>query len=290
MKTKSKDKYINQRDSARVERDSARVERDSARIERDEAISERDSIIVERDFFKRMIDSLKRDELTREEFVATLTHDIRNPIGIIKVAMEVLQTYVTETNDEEDYNTMIELIERNIDTTEALIKRLLDAHLIKSGSKLPVTLAKCDIVTITKECINNLIPIVKKRVILDTEGEEEVYGIWDKSALKRAFNNLISNAIKYGDKDREIKISIRQGPDFTSISFKNYGEVIPLKDQTKIFDSYYRSPQHRKEQFGWGLGLTLVKGIAESHNGKVEVTSNKLDGTVFTITLPNDSN
>jgi len=257
-----------QRDSARTQRDSALVERDSARLQRDDLIGE--------------AVAQKQDSLAQSQFVAAVSHDLRNPISAVKMAVEVLR-------DNIDHNIrmkMVDLIERNADQAGELINQLLDAHLIKSGAKLPVQIQRCNLIDILKKCHLSLAP--REQSNLSVTLGEDMIGFWDPGALERAFKNLINNAYKFGDAEKRVEVNYWQGPDITSITVKNFGEIISLEDQLKIFDNHFRVQRVDKSKRGWGLGLTLVRGIAEAHGGKVEVTSSLIEGTMFTIKIPND--
>lgn len=264
--------HKDQRDSARAERDSAREERDVAR--------------TERDGFQTKADGHRNDTNAQNAFVATISHDLRNPIAAIKMAVQVIR----ESSNEAINQKMIELIDRNADEAGQLLHQLLDAHLIRSGGKLPIHPTECSLLPTMHQCIDSLPPQQKQMVELKVRQENDIKGYWDAPALERAVKNLLSNAFKFGDPTQKIELTIWQGPDITSISVQSFGEVISLENQLKIFDPNFRV--HHTDtatKIGWGLGLTLVKGIAEAHGGKVDVTSSKIEGAIFTIRIPNNN-
>lgn len=110
--------------------------------------------------------------------------------------------------------------------------------------------------------------------------------MFDCGGIKRALENLMINAIKYGACDTPIKVSLTQFNTEVCLQVHNEGNPIPLKEQASLFEYYHRSNDRSGSQQGWGIGLTLVKGIAEAHDGKVEVKSSKEEGTTFSIVLP----
>lgn len=261
---------------------SHRIQRDSARQERDTALAERDKA---RDDFKDQKTSFENDQSAQDQFIATLSHDLKNPISAIKMAVEVIRL----NTDEGIRREMTDLIERNAEQAGDLIHQLLDVHLIRSGDKLPVKLESCELIEILEECFQYLTPEDRSKILLTSSAQTPVQGFWDPQALTRVFKNLISNALKFSGEDKRIRVTVAQGTEATVILVQNFGEVISLIDQLRIFDSHVRIPQTDGHKQGWGLGLTLVKGIVEAHQGKVEVTSNRIEGTTFTLSLPNDA-
>lgn len=256
------DKYLIQRNTAREERNYARHERKN---------------------LQDGINQMHNNEVLREQFVATLSHDLRSPVGAIKMATEILR----KDYNNQDFEEMIDLIDRNADMAEELISRLLDATLIKSGSVFPINPKRCEIFSILKECKENFSPLIQERIICNTNIEDHIaiWGKWDCFALQRVFNNLLSNAVKFSDNNQKITVNIWQKDKKLNVTIHNKGKVISLNDQSKIFDSYYRTDNSDKIK-GWGLGLTLVKGIIEAHNGTVDVSSSEQAGTTFTIKIP----
>ena len=112
----------------------------------------------------------------------------------------------------------------------------------------------------------------------------------DASGLRRILENLCNNAIKYGFPDTPVKIFLEEGQSDISIKVHNCGPVIPAEDQNNIFQQYHRTIEaktgHRE---GWGIGLTLVRGVAEAHGGTVEVESSMGKGTIFIVKLPKNA-
>ena len=114
--------------------------------------------------------------------------------------------------------------------------------------------------------------------------ETAYWGYWDPFALKRAFNNLLSNALKFSDPDKEIRIFTEESFGSINISIQNFGKLISPQDHKNIFKSHFKVEGNK--MLGWGLGLTLVRGVAEAHGGGVDIVSNENDGTIFTMKLP----
>ena len=101
----------------------------------------------------------------------------------------------------------------------------------------------------------------------------------------QVFANLIDNALKYSDREDTITISATQTSGDTTVSVADTGIGIDAQNLELIFERLYRVDKSRTEG-GQGLGLSIVKAIVEAHNGKIEVTSRKGSGSIFSITLP----
>jgi signal transduction histidine kinase len=99
--------------------------------------------------------------------------------------------------------------------------------------------------------------------------------------------NLLANAIKYGSKSDPVTLELKHDDNTVKISVRNFGNPISNEDQKTIFDPFYRisNPQSTSLE-GWGIGLTLVRGLARAHGGDISVTSSLESGTCFTISLP----
>ena len=116
---------------------------------------------------------------------------------------------------------------------------------------------------------------------------EPIMGFWNPAGIRRAVENLGSNAVKYGSKGRSITITLYSNADNATISVHNEGNEIQEADRAKLFDRFYRTKSVEETSMkGWGLGLAVVKEVAEAHDGAVSVESNKEAGTTFSITAP----
>ena len=252
-----------------------RTERERERLRRAEQ---------ERDLTQNQVSRLEADRDLQQTFVATLTHDLRNPIGAVKMALELLTDEITVT---QEVSSLLEIMGRNLERSETMLHDLLDSNRVKSGRKLPLAVEPCNLTHLVKMILAEMLAVHGQGCIL--KAQDDVRGYWSTDRLRRVIGNLVDNAIKYGVQDGPITLSLAQDAKGTTISVHNNGAPIPPDVQATIFEPHYRIDGSGSEHPpGWGLGLTLVHAVAEAHGGNVRVESTASAGTTFIVTLPND--
>jgi signal transduction histidine kinase len=117
---------------------------------------------------------------------------------------------------------------------------------------------------------------------------QAVAGWWDRAALKRAVENIVGNAVKYGAPESPITIRTDEVHQRLLLSVHNEGQPIPPGEQEDIFQMYRRADATARNEEGWGIGLPYVRAVAESHGGSIGVDSSLERGTTFVIDIPVD--
>ena len=229
-----------------------------------------------------LVEELRREGELREEFIGTLTHDLRNPLANTFSLVELMRDRVPQ---EPLFDKLLNAMQHSLTQADTLIRNLLDANLIKSGSPLPIKPKFCDLMPEVRDSVESFSTEHKGGIVLDCS-QPSIMGEYDCSYLRRAVDNLIKNAMKYGAPKGTITVGCEPDSDgYMMLSVHNEGDPIPEDQQTKIFSRNYRIEEKRGNQ-GWGLGLALVKGVVEAHGGKVEVESRENQGTTFTLKIP----
>jgi len=177
-------------------------------------------------------------------------------------------------------------ISSNMDRIDKMIQDLLDASRIRSGQDLSLEFSDCDLDWIIRDVADELNVTYEGRLKVSSVGQCE--GCWNQNGLRRLLENLANNAIKYGLKDAPVTISLTQNADSARLEVHNEGTPIAPEEKSILFQQFRRSKSADKE-LGWGLGLTVVKGMVDAHKGSIEVKSEKGHGTSFVITLPKNS-
>lgn len=228
--------------------------------------------------------NLTNEKNEREKFFTAVTHDMRNPLSIARASAE----FITRRPSDPDVVLKYAFkIIKNIDRSNEMIKDLLDTNRIRAGGTIALKLAECDLSNLIREACEDLAEVYGPCFVIGSL--PSVKGVFDCHGIKRALENLMVNAVKYGAEDKPITVSLSLNDQDIRIQVHNEGNPISLKDQSSLFEHNFRTEEAQEgSKQGWGIGLTLVKGIAEAHHGKVEVTSSKDAGTNFTIVLPID--
>jgi signal transduction histidine kinase len=230
--------------------------------------------------------NLESERELREKFVALLTHDLRTPLTAIKMSADLIQRQAGGMGSKAI--NFASRIAKNVKRADKMIGDLLDANCIRGGQQLPLQLELFDMSVLIAETLNELASICGDRFKLEVQAE--MIGYWDPKGIRRIVENLCNNAVKYGYVDTPIRVSLSQSNKNVRIMVQNQGEIIPIEDQKFLFSQFRRG---RKavlgKNKGWGLGLALVRGVAEAHGGTVQLKSEFNIGTVFTISLPRDA-
>lgn len=244
------------------------------------------SIII-RSCDKGMTDSIMAFFLVhssvREKFTITLTHDLRTPLNVIKACAQII---IKKPASLEQHLMLSARIVDNVDRMDRMIEDVLDVSRVRSGEELSFQFEPCELQSLVQDVIDNLSTVHGARFELDST---EIHGFWSGEAIKRAVENLCTNAVKYGDILSTVKIQLSETHKRVLISVHNTGSYIPVEDQETLFQTYMRTNIARNSnKKGWGIGLALVRGVAEAHGGSVGVDSSPERGTTFTIDMPQD--
>ncbi len=231
-----------------------------------------------RQIAERKADELELKDEYREEFIHSISHDLNNPLSNIKGCISLLEGDVNV----EDVGKILSILRTSADQADALVRGFLDVHTVSSAQKLPVKRVLVDIVEDLANEIKVYEVAQKRKIELKCEHEKLEVEV-DVSLIRRAFNNLMSNALKHGDEKAKISIACNLESNLLKIMVHNHGGEIPEKVMQTIFNRYY---QLNEKGRGWGIGLSFVKEVVEAHGGEVTVESHENDGTTFAMCLP----
>jgi two-component system, OmpR family, sensor histidine kinase SenX3 len=230
----------------------------------------------------RRAHALARQQL---EFVATVSHELRTPLAVIRSAADNLADGVV--NDEGRIRQYGQLVRREGLRLTDLVEQILEFAGLESGQRT-MTARPVEIGRLLREVIATTEATAPSGVHVEMTLAESLPAVaGDEAALRRAFQNLIGNAIKYGANGGWIGIGATPTSSTLDINVSDRGIGIAAADQPRIFDPFYRAADVVAAQIqGAGLGLSLVKRIVEAHGGRITLKSAVGQGSTFTVSLP----
>ena len=218
----------------------------------------------------------------RERFVTALTHDLRTPLSNAVAYAELIK----RSADFAKMKEFAQAIGDNLSRMDGMIQDLLDSVKFQMGERLPLRLEEVDIQEVVKEVCDQFTVTHGPR--FQFVGNS-VRGWWDRDAIKRAIENIVNNAVKYGRPDTPIRIRTDLVNERMVLSVHNEGEPIPPEQIEGIFQLFQRAAAAKEgDKDGWGIGLPYVRSVAESHGGSIGVDTVGERGTTFTIDIPQD--
>jgi PAS domain S-box-containing protein len=238
------------------------------------------------DMQQKMLDQARKLDETKTEFVSRVSHELRSPLTGVIGYVELLRIGRPGTLNEEQQR-MVAIIDRNGRRLLALIEDLLLLSRIEAGS-MTMVLEPVALAPLIEEVHEGYLPaIAEAQVNCQLHAEPGIVLDADASQLERVLANLLSNAIKFTQPGGHIDVTTSREDDDVVVVVRDDGIGIPLDEQDRLFTRFFRSSISSKmEARGTGLGLFIVRQVAEGHHGTVTAQSAPGAGTTFTVRLP----
>ncbi len=222
-----------------------------------------------------------------KELISNISHDLKTPITAVKGYVEGIMDGVADTP--EKMERYIKTIYNKTNEMDHLINELTFYSKIDTN-RIPYTFSKLNVEDYFGDCAEEIGLELETRnieLVYANYVEQNVLIIADGEQIRRVIHNIISNAIKYMEKDRKIiQIRVKDVGDFIQVEIEDNGKGIASKDLTHVFDRFYRTDVSRNSSKGGsGIGLSIVKKIIEDHGGKVWATSRLGIGTIMYFVL-----
>ena len=222
-----------------------------------------------------------------KELISNISHDLKTPITAVKGYVEGIMDGVADTPEKMD--RYVRTIYNKTNEMDHLINELTFYSKIDTN-RIPYTFSKLNVEDYFSDCAEELGLEMETRgieLVYANYVEKDVQVIADGEQIRRVIHNIVSNAIKYMEKPREIiQIRVKDVGDFIQVEIEDNGKGIAAKDLPYIFDRFYRTDVSRNSSKGGsGIGLSIVKKIMEDNGGKVWATSSLGIGTIMYFVL-----
>ncbi len=232
--------------------------------------------------------ALRRADLRKDEFLATLAHELRNPLSPILSGIQLLGM-MADDGEPDESREMREMIERQVHHMVRLVDDLLEVSRITNG-KIKLETKPIRLADVVRQAVETSRPNVDlgKHQLTVHNADADLHVDGDLTRLTQVVSNLINNAARYTPEGGKIDVFMDADSSGASITIKDNGIGIPPEMLEKVFELFTQLDRHRKQSVsGLGIGLALVKRVMELHNGSVIVRSEGEDrGSQFVITLP----
>lgn len=238
---------------------------------------------------KLLNESKELNKAITESF-ASISHELKTPLNVMLGALQLIDIYNKEPDSQYSQKTVkyLKTIRQNCYRLLRLINNIVDISKIDAGF-MQLHLQNMNIVELVEDITMSVVDLCKNKGInltFDTNTEEQVIAC-DPDKIERIILNLLSNAIKFTNPGDEIFVSLTAEDSKVLISVKDTGIGIPQSNLNTIFERYKQVDEAlSKNQFGSGIGLSLVKSLVELHEGSISLKSKQGEGSEFIITLP----
>jgi PAS domain S-box-containing protein len=234
----------------------------------------------------RAVEALREADRRKDEFLATLAHELRNPLAPIASGLHILRT---GGDNPQVAATAREIMERQVAQMVRLVDDLLDVARITTG-KVELRCEQIDLADAVKDAVDTSRPLIEKngQELTVSLPDVPVHANADRTRLAQVFANLLNNSTKFSDRGQPISIALAREGDDAVVRVRDAGVGIAPEALPKIFDMFGQADgDGSRKSGGLGIGLSLVKRIAEMHGGSVAARSGGIGrGSEFVVRIP----
>jgi signal transduction histidine kinase len=236
----------------------------------------------------RRVAELERALALRDEVIATLGHELRNPLSPVYLQLgHLIDTLADAGGAAADPAWLLgklENIRARFELFLASLDRLLEAS--RPGGTLSLELKRIDLGQLVHDVLAGMqrqLEAARSELLFEVRGP--VTGVWDRLRLQQIAWNLLSNAVRYGA-GAPIHVVVEGADELASLVVRDHGVGIADEDQARIFEAYERGTIGKRAAGGFGLGLWIVRRLTAAMGGTIAVESRPGEGATFTVTLP----
>jgi signal transduction histidine kinase len=254
--------------------------------ERRQLAEQREQLLADQ---QEQVRRLKELDRMKDELVALVSHELRNPLGIIRGYVEMLRA---EPDLDPDHRHLVEVIDRNSGHMQRLVDDLLEMARLDAG-RLSIDPRTLPLRRLISDSVDAQRPAADaKQLTVSVDMPRHLTTYADPVRLRQVIDNLLSNAIKYTPAGGTVRVTALGRPDTvpvgpTTITVTDSGIGIPAEQYAHLFDRFFRASNAVSEGIkGTGLGLAITKAIVTAHHGTITASPATPAGTTFSITLP----
>lgn len=226
----------------------------------------------------------RRVEAVRRDFVANVSHELKTPVGAIRLLAEAMHDAADDPTAVKRFADRM-LIES--DRLAQLVQQIIELSRLQADDPLeaPSAVDLDEVIAIAVD--TSAIDAGSKRIEILTGGTPGLQVFGNEEQVTAAVGNLVANAVSYSESDSTVLVTTKVDEGSVEISVVDQGIGIPSDEIDRIFERFYRvDPARHRSTGGTGLGLSIVKHVAATHGGEVRVWSVEGQGSTFTLTLP----
>ena len=244
------------------------------------------SFAIERN--KTRLSELERLHLLelREDFMLTLTHDLKNPLIGANRLIELIAEGNARISPEQQASLLLQIRDSNINLL-SMIQSLYEVYKYEKDLH-ELHLEKTDLLAVVNHYLRSVRHMMEdKRIVTHVvNNARNAYVLADSLSISRVVQNLIENAIKFSPVEGRVEINLKNVDDHVTINVSDEGPGIEPQDLQKLFLRFYQGRPGRSYNYGMGLGLYLCRQIVEAHSGKIWCAPKEDVGATFTVSLP----
>jgi len=230
-------------------------------------------------------EALRRADRQKDEFLATLAHELRNPLAPLRTGLDLMQRSAVSPEE----RRLRQIMQRQLDHMVRLVDELLDIARISQG-KIALHREPIPVRMLIEHAMDTARPLLQSRghTFEVDAGDADWHILGDMTRLHQVLGNLLNNAAKYTSPGGHISVRASVDHDELRISVQDTGAGIPSELLNQVFDRFFQIEQHlERSEGGLGIGLSLVRSLVEMHGGRVAAESAGLDcGSRFNLWLP----
>jgi two-component system, OmpR family, sensor kinase len=234
------------------------------------------------DTFNAMLEKLDESFSSQKQLIQDISHELRTPLTIMRGEMEVA---LKKARSPEEYIAVLESGLEEINRLSMMVENMLilsryDSH------EVSMDIRHVDISGLLDDIVSDVQILAKRKgIIIARQGSDELLVNGDEDQVRRAFLNVIDNAIKYTPEGGNIRISLEKADGYTRVKVADNGIGISPENLPLLFNRFFRADESRSSE-GYGLGLSICKSIIEAHKGRLSIKSDLGHGTTLIIELP----